>query len=207
MNTTDKKNHWESIYTSKQLNEVSWYQPTPTTSLDYVNTLKFPLDAAIIDVGGGDSFFIDHLIELGYTNLTVLDISETAIERAKKRLGEKASLVNWVVSDILDFKSESKFDFWHDRAVFHFITQEEEIKKYKGIALKHLAKNATIVIGTFSTNGPQKCSGIPIKQYTETSLNEVFSPELQLISTQHIEHTTPFDTIQQFVFCCFKKNE
>ena len=206
MSSFDKKSHWENIYDTKSLNDVSWYQEKPTTSLAYIEKHAISKDASIIDVGGGDSFLVDCLLELGYTNITVLDISNSAINRAKKRVGEKAKNVTWIVSDILEFKSDTSYDFWHDRAVFHFITNEKDIFRYKENVIAHLSDSANVVIGTFSFEGPLKCSGIEIKQYSKETLANVFTPELSLLSSQYVDHITPFDTIQNFVFCSFQKN-
>jgi ubiquinone/menaquinone biosynthesis C-methylase UbiE len=158
------KEHWENVFTTKQETEVSWFQPYPKTSIEFVKLFNLPFDANIIDIGGGDSHFVDALLEEGYQNIWVLDISENALSRAKKRLGEKANKVNWVVSDIIDFIPNITFDFWHDRAAFHFLTTEENINKYVGIAEKGIKANGILVLGTFSETGPTKCSGLEIKQ-------------------------------------------
>ncbi len=200
-----KKQHWEKVFSSKQIDEVSWYQQTPQQSLDFVQQLDLPKTAAIIDIGGGDSFLVDHLLQMGYGNITVLDISETAINKAKQRLGNKAGLVKWVVSDILEFKSNVKFDCWHDRAAFHFLTTADEINTYLAIAQQHLNPDGKLIIGTFSTDGPEKCSGLPVKQYNEnvlTSALQKWFKKIRCISTDHI---TPFKTIQNFLFCSFQK--
>ena len=123
--TNSTKNHWNSIYSTKKLNQVSWYQPIPQVSLDFIESLNFSKDAPILDVGGGDSFLCDNLIELGYSNITVLDISDVAIQRAKRRLGNNANKVSWIVSDILNFEPKEKYAIWHDRAVFHFLRENE----------------------------------------------------------------------------------
>lgn len=123
MEPFNRKKHWENIYQTKELNEVSWFQPTPETSLSFFKEFKVPLNAKIIDIGGGDSFLVDHLLELGYTDITVLDISSAAIERAKKRLGDKAQRVEWMVADAATFQPTEQYDFWHDRAAFHFLTK------------------------------------------------------------------------------------
>jgi trans-aconitate methyltransferase len=127
MENFDRKKHWENIYQTKQLSEVSWFQPTPETSLDFFNQFNVPTTAKIIDIGGGDSFLVDNLLDLGYEDITVLDISEAAIDRAKKRLGVQASNVKWIVTDVTKFKPTEKYDFWHDRAAFHFLTDEQKI--------------------------------------------------------------------------------
>jgi ubiquinone/menaquinone biosynthesis C-methylase UbiE len=201
----NKKQHWEKVYKTKQFTEVSWYQPTPTVSLDFLKEFCVSKDAAIIDVGGGDSYFVDHLLEHGYTNITVLDISEAAINRAKNRLGAKANLINWVVSDITTFVPDRQFDFWYDRAAFHFLTSEEQVNKYLAIANKAISAAGKIVIGTFSENGPAECSGLPIKQYSESALTSLIKKWFQKIKCIHTDHITPFNTIQNFLFCSFKK--
>ena len=205
MEEFNREAHWQKIYTTKQLNEVSWYQQTPTTSLEYFSQLNIPLNASIIDVGGGDSFLVDHLLNLGYTNITILDISLAAIIRAKERIAEKSSLVKWIVSDVVHFKPEEKYDVWHDRAAFHFLTDAEDINQYKKITSNHISKNGYLIVGTFSKEGPTKCSGINIQQYSKENLEQTFSENFNLQSSQFINHSTPFNTIQQFIFCCFQK--
>lgn len=207
MEEFNRKNHWEKIYQTKSLNEVSWYQPKPEISLDFVQKFNLSKTAKIIDVGGGDSFFVDHLLELGYQNITVLDISEAAIERAQARLGEKATLVNWVVEDVTNFHSIEQYDFWHDRAAFHFLTDKEDVEKYVATVSKNIKDNGVLVFGTFSEEGPKKCSGIDIHQYSAHTLTNVFSQFFDKIECANIDHKTPFDMIQNFVFCSFKKNE
>ena len=201
----NKKQHWEKVFTTKQVDEVSWYQQTPQQSLDFVEQLALPKTAAIIDIGGGDSFFVDHLLQIGYSNITVLDISTAAIDKAKQRLGNKAALVNWVVSDILEFKSNVQFDCWHDRAAFHFLTTAAEINAYLAIAQQHLAPDGKLIIGTFSTDGPEKCSGLPVKQYNENILTSTLQKWFEKIRCITTDHITPFKTIQNFLFCSFKK--
>lgn len=205
MENIDRKQHWEKIYQTKQLNEVSWYQPKPQTSLDFVSRYTVKKTDQIIDVGGGDSFLTDHLLELGYTNLTVLDVSESALERAKLRLGTNASKVNWIVADASDFQSSEKFDFWHDRAAFHFLTAESEIENYIETVNKSLNPEGILIIGTFSEQGPTMCSGINIRQYSERSLSDRFSKYFSKIESFTIDHQTPSGNIQNFVFCCFRK--
>jgi 2-polyprenyl-3-methyl-5-hydroxy-6-metoxy-1,4-benzoquinol methylase len=201
----NSKEHWEKIYNTRPLTEVSWYQTAPTESLDFIREFQIKKDAAIIDVGGGDSYLADYLVEDGYTNITVLDISEAAINRAKKRLGAKAGLINWVVCDITEYKPGRQFDLWHDRAAFHFLTTEEQVNKYLAIANKAIRAAGRIVIGTFSENGPAKCSGLPIKQYSESALTTLIKNWFQKIKCIHTDHITPFNTIQNFLFCSFKK--
>jgi 2-polyprenyl-3-methyl-5-hydroxy-6-metoxy-1,4-benzoquinol methylase len=206
MENQERKKHWENIYQTKQLNEVSWYQPVPQTSLDLISKYVKSFDAKIIDIGGGDSFLVDHLIKLGYTNISVLDISEAAIERAKIRLGENANKVSWIVSDISKFEPTEKYDFWHDRAAFHFLTNKEEIQSYVQLVQASINSNGILSIGTFSDNGPLKCSGIEITQYTEDSLSNLFTNGFEKIESFLVDHPTPFDTVQNFVFGVFRKD-
>lgn len=202
----DRKSHWENIYTTKSLDEVSWHQPIPVTSLQFFTQNNIPLDAKIIDIGGGDSFLVDNLLELGYTNLSVLDISAAAIERAKVRLKENASKVTWIVSDITQFRPEVSYDFWHDRAVFHFLTEETEIEQYRALVADSVSRNRTLAIGTFSENGPLKCSGIEIKRYSEAALITSFATNFEVVEHFQVDHETPFDTVQNFTFARFKRN-
>lgn len=206
MENQERKKHWENIYQTKQLNEVSWYQPIPQTSLDLISKYVKSFDAKIIDIGGGDSFLVDHLIELGYTNISVLDISEAAIERAKIRLGANANKVSWIISDISKFEPTEKYDFWHDRAAFHFLTNKEEIQSYVQLVQASINSNGILSIGTFSENGPLKCSGIEITQYTEDSLSNLFTNGFDKIESFLVDHPTPFDTVQNFVFGVFRKD-
>ncbi len=201
----NRKEHWDRVYTTKPFNGVSWYQARPDVSLEFVRELDIAKTEAIIDVGGGDSFFVDHLLALGYTHITVLDISAAAIERAKLRLGELAGMINWVVSDITEYQPDRKFDFWHDRAAFHFLTTEEQVNKYLATANRALSPSGKMVIGTFSESGPEKCSGLPVKKYSESSLDHLLGKWFQKIKCIHTDHLTPFNTIQNFLFCSFKK--
>lgn len=201
----NRKEHWEKVYNTKALSDVSWYQPVPGESLTFLKELNIPRNAAIIDIGGGDSLFADHLLEKGYTDITVLDISAAAIERAKKRLGKNAARINWLISDITEFIPERQYDFWHDRAAFHFLTSEAEISRYLDTAGKAIAPGGKILIGTFSENGPEKCSGLPVRQYSELALTSRIKKWFEKIKCIHTDHTTPFNTIQHFLFCSFKK--
>ena len=205
MGNFDRKNHWENIYNTKELKDVSWFQVRPETSLDFFKQFNVPFTAKIIDIGGGDSLLVDHLLDLGYQDISVLDISESAIERAKIRLGQKANTVKWIVADAATFVPTEQYDFWHDRAAFHFLTEENEISNYLEIAQKNINPKGILVIGTFSEQGPKKCSGIEIKQYSETSMTDRLKIFFEKIKCITVDHITPFDTIQNFVFCSFKK--
>lgn len=205
MENFDRKKHWENIYQTKELKDVSWFQPTPETSLDFFKQFNVPPTAKVIDIGGGDSFLVDHLLDLGYQDISVLDISAAAIDRAKQRLGDKAKNVKSIVADAATFKPTEKYDFWHDRAAFHFLTDEQEISNYLETARQNINPTGVLVIGTFSEQGPKKCSGIEIKQYTETTMTDRLKNFFEKIKCITVDHLTPFDTIQNFVFCSFRK--
>jgi cyclopropane fatty-acyl-phospholipid synthase-like methyltransferase len=200
---TSRKEHWETVYETKLPNEVSWTQESPMTSLDLIRKTQLGKDAKIIDIGGGDSTLVDYLLEDGYENITVLDISSKALERAKLRLGNKASKVHWVVSDINDFTPDSTYDIWHDRATFHFLTTDDKINNYFESTKKWV--RGFLIIGTFSNTGPEKCSGLDVKQYTEETLEKQLHIAFEKIKCIYEDHKTPFGTIQNFLFCIFKK--
>ncbi|PWJ42774.1 class I SAM-dependent methyltransferase [Sediminitomix flava] len=200
----DKKQYWDNVYQEKQTHEVSWYQKTPSTSLDIINKLDLPKTAKIIDIGGGESYLVDHLLEQGFTDITVLDISETAILRTQKRLGAKAQNVKWIIADIAEFEPTEKYDLWHDRATFHFLLEEDEINHYLNSIRKGLTEDGNLVIGTFTEEGPRMCSGVIVKQYTEESLTNLVHDSFQKLECKIVNHKTPFYTIQNFVFCSFR---
>ncbi|AFD08466.1 class I SAM-dependent methyltransferase [Solitalea canadensis] len=201
-----RKEHWEGIYDTKKLEEVSWFQPKPTTSLSFFEEFDVQKTASIIDIGGGDSFLADNLLKEGYNHISVLDISARALERAQNRLGPDSVKITWLAEDITLFKPDQKFDVWHDRAVFHFLTDEEDINSYINTAYQAINPGGLLIIGTFSTDGPTKCSGIPIKQYSDTTLTEMFSNGFTKVNCFYIDHSTPFNTMQNFVFCSFKRD-
>lgn len=196
--------YWDKIYVNKQPNEVSWTQEVPKTSLDLIHSFDLAKTAKIIDVGGGDSKLVDYLLEEGFVNITILDISAKALEKAKKRLGDKGQKVDWVVSDITEFNPETTFDVWHDRATFHFLTTNDQIAKYMATARKSV--NGYLTIGTFSEKGPEKCSGLDIKQYSEESLTAEFANGFDKLRCITEDHLTPFNTTQNFLFCSFKRH-
>ncbi len=205
MKNFDRKKHWENIYQTKQLDEVSWFEPVPETSLSFLKQFNIPTTAKIIDIGGGDSFLVDYLLDMGYQDVTVLDVSESAIHRAKTRLNDRANQVKWIVADAATFKPTEKYDFWHDRAAFHFLTKEQEIESYLDTVQKSIQPTGILVIGTFSEQGPKKCSGIEIRQYSETTMTERLKKSFEKIKCITVDHKTPFETLQNFIFCSFRK--
>ena len=197
------KQHWEKVFQTKTAEQVSWTETYPQTSVDCILRFGLKKYAPIIDVGGGDSLLVDALLELGFSNLSVLDISAKALERAKERLGPLANKVEWIESDVLDFNPTAKYSLWHDRASFHFLTQKKHIIKYGCIVNQSNAQH--LVIGTFSTSGPEKCSGLPISQYDCNSLEHCFRDRYSQDECFEVNHQTPFDTSQAFVFSRFSK--
>lgn len=204
MTNTESKNHWENIYKTKNLEDVSWYQEKPQTSLDFITYFNVTPNHKIIDIGGGDSFLVDNLLAMGYSDITVLDISAAALEKAKVRLGVAAKRVTWIVADVQTFKSQEKYDFWHDRAAFHFLTEKTQVTQYVDTVASHLSSSGVLVLGTFSKTGPLKCSGLPIQQYSKNTLASKFKKFFEKIKCIQVDHPTPFSTVQNFVFCSFK---
>ena len=201
----DLKNHWENIYSNKAENEVSWFQTVPKTSHQLINKLNLESNDNIIDIGSGRSRILKILIDEGFNNISYLDISKEACKKSKIALGDDKSKVTWNVENVLSFKPKMKYKLWHDRAVFHFFTNKKDIEKYKEVATKNISDGGYLVLGTFSINGPKKCSGLDVSQYSEQSLNEIFKSDFDLLDSFYIDHQTPFDTTQNFLFCIFKK--
>ncbi|MAV22194.1 MAG: SAM-dependent methyltransferase [Flavobacteriaceae bacterium] len=194
------KSHWEKIYSEKSPQEVSWTQEIPETSIEFFNEFKLSKTSPIIDIGGGESKFVDFLLAEGYQNISVLDISENALKRAKDRLGEKSKNIEWIVCDINDFNPKKKYALWHDRAVFHFLTSNVEINRY----VENVKQNSeNFIVGTFSTSGPKKCSGLEISQYDKNLLSKLFEESMTINKVEYINHITPFETTQNFIFCSF----
>ena len=197
------KEYWENIYATKAMQEVSWFQKLPTTSLELINQVSKNKQDAIIDIGGGDGFLVDNLLELGYTDITVLDISKNAIDRAKKRLGKLAKKVKWIVADITEFVPKQEYAIWHDRAVFHFLIKQQQKANYR--ELVNAAVSGYFILATFSDQGPNKCSGLEICKYSELDLQAFFSDTFSITSSFNYNHPTPFGTCQNFIFLVFKR--
>ncbi len=201
----DTKKHWEDVYQSKATDEVSWYQSNPATSLSLIEAAGLEKHQPIIDVGGGASNLVDHLLADGYSNLSVLDISATAIEAAKKRLGQKAGQISWYEADVTRFHPPVKFSLWHDRAVFHFLTREEDRQAYVENLSNSLSGHGQVIIATFSLNGPKQCSGLDIVQYDEDKIAAVLGERFELHNTVSEVHMTPARKEQAFSYFCFRK--
>ena len=205
MDTRDSKAHWENIYRTKGEKEFSWFQEYPAVSLELIKSLQLPSDIKILDVGGGDSRLVDSLLLMGYKNISVLDISEKAILIAKERMGSNADKIDWIAGDITEYKTKTSFDLWHDRAAFHFLTEQDQIEKYLAVARRQIKRGGYLVIGTFSEKGPNKCSGLFIKQYSDFSLSTLFENGFRRINCKEEIHTTPSHGTQNFLFCSFQR--
>ena len=199
----DNKKHWENIYQKKEIDGVSWYQKVPVESLQLIKKYSISNSDKIIDIGCGKSFLADNLLELNYNDISLLDISSNALKEVKERLKNKT--VNFIATDILNFNSNDKYDIWHDRAVFHFITDLKEIEKYISLCNKYINKDGILIIGTFAEDGPLKCSGLEIKRYSINNLKELFKENFKFIEGFKKLHNTPFDTEQSFSFCVLRK--
>jgi SAM-dependent methyltransferase len=197
-----RKDHWDSIYSAKTDGEISWTQTDPRTSLSLIHEV-LPR-GAIIDVGGGTSVLAQRLIEEGYA-LTVLDISQAALARSKERLGERATEVRWVVADVTGIDDVGRFDLWHDRAVFHFLTDPGDRRRYVALAERSVAVGGHVVIGTFALDGPDKCSGLPVERYDGRKLTEAFGDSFALKREIAETHVTPWGKPQRFTFALLER--
>jgi len=194
--------HWDKVYATKAPNEVSWFRPHLETSLAFIGRSAGDCSASIIDVGGGESTLVDDLLSRGYSNLSVLDISSTAIEVTKTRLGSLASRVQWLVADVTQEKFPANaVDVWHDRAVFHFLTTQSQRNAYVRNAAKTVKRGGHVIVGAFGPEGPVKCSGLDVQRYDEGSLHGEFGSRFRLIDSMKELHQTPFGTTQQFLYC------
>jgi SAM-dependent methyltransferase len=196
------RDHWEGVYQGKGAERVSWFRPHLERSLDFIDGAGLSRESAIIDVGGGASTLVDDLLARSYTDITVLDLSATAIEVAKARLGSRAGLVHWIVGDVCAVElPERAFDFWHDRAVFHFLRAEEQRRRYVEAVLRSLKPGGHVVVATFGLEGPERCSGLEVARYDANGLHAEFgSPFVKLSSATEV-HQTPWGSEQQFVYC------
>ena len=202
------KEHWENVYTTKSPNAISWFQEHAALSLQFIKSCAPHTNAAIIDVGGGASTLVDDLINANYSNMSVLDISAAALEVARQRLKQKSGSVRWIVGDITSVTlSENHYDIWHDRAVFHFLTDEKDRQCYVAQLTKALKPGGQLIISTFAEKGPQQCSSLPVVRYSPEGMQTEFGNAFVLQEHTFETHITPFETQQEFVYCRFIKSE
>ena len=194
--------HWETIYRQKGPSEVSWYRPHLEHSLRFIKESGVGTTGEIIDIGGGTSTLVDDLIGHGYQNVTVLDLSAGAIDRAKDRLGPRAAEASWIVGDVTEISlPRHRFDFWHDRAVFHFLIDEDSRHRYVEAVRHALKPNGHIVVATFGLAGPERCSGLPVVRYSADGIHSQFGSDFRKVGAERELHHTPWGAVQEFVYC------
>lgn len=200
------KAHWEKIYSSKKPDEVSWFQAHAKTSLKIIENAQVAATANMIDVGGGASTLVDDMLDQGFKNITVLDLSGTALQAAQNRLGDMAKQVNWYEANLLEANLPARqYDVWHDRAVFHFLTNQTDRDQYIDQVMKAIKPRGLVIIATFAEDGPQKCSDLPVIRYNREQLQCQFGASFQLLSSEQESHHTPWGAVQQFTYCVFRK--
>ena len=200
-----RQEHWDEVYRTKAPDGVSWYQPTPEPSLQALDEFEVPSTASLIDVGGGASSLVDRLIERGWSDLTVLDIAAPALEVAKVRLGPMADRVRWQIADVTAWRPDRAYDVWHDRAVLHFLTEPEQRAAYLGALATGTATGALVIVATFAPDGPDRCSGLPVRRYDSAALAAGLGPGFVLQRDWREEHRTPGGGRQAFQWCVFRR--
>jgi trans-aconitate methyltransferase len=200
---SERQSHWEKVYSSKNENEVSWFQEKPAISLDLIRQTGATETSAIIDIGGGASRLVDTMLRAGFRSLTVLDVSNAALAAVRARLGADASRVEWIVSDVTQWQPSRRYDVWHDRAAFHFLTDPADRAAYLMRLRQALSPTGQAIIGTFAVDGPGKCSGLPVQRYDAESLQQTLGAEFRLVGSQRETHTTPWGSTQSFQFARF----
>ncbi|MEO8504415.1 MAG: class I SAM-dependent methyltransferase [Acidobacteriota bacterium] len=201
------REHWEHVYSTKAPDAVSWFQPRAETSLRLIEATGVPADSSIIDIGGGASTLVDDLLAKGYERVTVLDVAASALKAAQDRLGRGAQLVTWLAADITTAElPKDKYDLWHDRAVFHFLTRATQREAYLGAVLRAVRPGGHVIVSTFAEDGPSRCSGLPVMRYSAESLHAEFGAPFTLVEHERERHHTPFGTVQLFTYCYCRKS-
>jgi len=203
MSSVDRQTHWESVYTTKGEKEVSWFQERPEISLEFIAATGAGPNSAIVDIGGGASRLVDALLDDGYRKLTVLDLSKAALAASRERLGLRGETVTWVAADVTTWPPSEHYDVWHDRAAFHFLTDEKDRHAYVLRLEQALREGGEAIIGTFALNGPERCSGLPVMRYDSSGLTTVLGPKFRLLASREEEHRTPWGASQVFQFSRF----
>ena len=203
MSEESRKTHWETVYTTKGENEVSWFQDSPALSLELIDLVRPAHDGTIVDIGGGASRLVDHLLARGFERVTVLDVSQAALDIAKARLGKRASKVQWIAADVTKWRPAQTFDIWHDRAAFHFLVDAADRAAYIARLKQVVAPGGHVIIATFGIDGPEKCSGLPVQRYDSKGLAEQLGASFELAETRSEVHRTPWNSNQAFQFSRF----
>jgi len=201
----EKQTYWNEVYATKGADKVSWFQPRAAMSMRLISAAGATENSAIIDIGGGSSVLIDQLLDADFSDVTVLDISERALIGSKDRLGARAAEVGWIVSDVLAWTPARAYDIWHDRAVFHFLTDARERNTYRATLLKGLRSGGALIFGTFAEDGPEKCSGLPVQRWSAEALAGELGPEFRLIESLREDHRTPSGAVQPFTWARFER--
>jgi SAM-dependent methyltransferase len=201
-----QQSHWENVYATKGEDEVSWFQENPAPSLALLDRLGVDRASPIIDVGGGASRLVDRLLEKGFRNLTVLDLSESALNASRARIGPDSDRVTWVPADVTRWETEETFALWHDRAAFHFLTEAQDRAAYISRLHRFVRRGGYAIIATFAPDGPERCSGLPILRYDSASLAAAIGEAFTLVSTEPDAHVTPWGSEQRFQFSVFRRS-
>ena len=207
MSMLERQSHWENVYRTKGERDVSWFQETPTISRGLIRATGIGIDASIIDIGGGASRLADALLADGFRSVTVLDVSEKALARARDRLGPTAEHVTWIIADVTAWRPDKAYDVWHDRAAFHFLTEPSDRAAYAEHLREAVRPGGHVIIGTFAPNGPQRCSGLPVARQDSASIGEVLGPSFKLIESRRHDHRTPSGSVQRFQFSRFQRQQ
>ena len=205
MESHDRQDHWQSVYTKKSESEVSWFQENPAPSLAMIEQTGAAPGSAIIDIGGGASRLVDHLVKRDFRNVTVLDLSRAALEVAKARLGDGAAQVQWLVADVTIWEPQDTYDIWHDRAAFHFLNREADRAAYVARLVRAVKVGGHAIIATFALDGPERCSGLPVVRYDAASLGKTLGDRFELVATRPDAHATPWGSEQSFQFSLFRR--
>lgn len=203
MSKDDRLSHWDSVYTTKNEDEVSWFEPSPDLSLELLSEAGLRPDMSIVDIGGGASRLVDALVRLQVADIAVLDLSEAALRTAQARL-TAANGVSWIAADVTTWVPDRAYDLWHDRAAFHFLTIDSDQQAYVQTLRRALRLGGRAIIGTFATDGPEKCSGLPVARYDAESLQAVLGDDFRLLFSRRHEHSTPWGSSQRFQFSTFE---
>ena len=202
----NRQQHWDAVYRTRRPGEASWYQENPVRSRELIGRTGASLAAPIIDVGGGASRLVDYLLTDGFTDITVLDVSVAALRQAQERLGSAAQRMTWIEADITTFVPPRRYQVWHDRAVFHFLTHSQDRQRYVGVLRAALASHGDVVIATFGVGGPERCSGLPVQCYSATTLAAELGSGLTLMAEEQESHVTPAGAVQLFQYCWFRSD-
>ncbi len=199
------ESHWDAVYREKRNDELSWFQARPALSLELIVNAAPDLATRIVDIGGGDSLLVDHLLAIGYQRLAVVDISRSAIERARSRLGKNGAKVRWIVGDVLALDGLGSYDLWHDRALFHFLVEQDQRQRYVDAVMRTISAQGTVIIATFAPDGPTRCSGLEVRRHDAASLASEFGEQFHLYDDRRVVHLTPWNAEQRFAYAALRR--